>query len=57
MVESTVGVPLISPVVASMEIPFGNPGDIDQEITAPPLAVGETEFIGVPLVRTNALGL
>ena len=57
MVESTVGVPLISPVVASMESPLGNPGEIDQEMTAPPLEVGETEFIGVPLVRTKAFGL
>ena len=36
-VESTLGVPLISPVDASMSRPVGNVGSIVQVMTVPPL--------------------
>ena len=38
--ESTVGVPEISPVAVSKARPVGKSGEIDQESTAPPAAVG-----------------
>ena len=52
-----VGVPLMAPVVESMERPAGSEGDTDQEVTVPPLEVGVTVVIAVPLVRVNEFGL
>ena len=52
----TVGVPLIAPVEVSKESPVGSDGEIDQEVTAPPLDVGVTVVIVVPLVSDNELG-
>tara|TARA_A200000159_G_C7179777_1_gene279056 strand:+ start:553 stop:687 length:135 start_codon:yes stop_codon:yes gene_type:complete len=37
--------------------PVGSVGEIDQELTAPPLADGVTDVIATPLVRINELGL
>ena len=37
--------------------PVGNPGLIDHETTGPPLEVGETAVIAVPLVSVKELGL
>ena len=51
------GVPLIAPVVESIERPAGREGDTDQEVTVPPLAVGVTVVMAVPLVSVNELGL
>ena len=52
-----VGVPLISPVEESIESPAGRVGETDHEVMAPPLAVGVTEVMAVPLVRVNVFGL
>ena len=52
MVESTVGVPLISPVDESMLIPVGSAGEIDQVTTGPPLTVGVPVVITASLVST-----
>ena len=49
--ETTVGVPLISPVAASIVNPVGRAGEIVHELTAPPLTNGVTAPIGAPLVR------
>ena len=46
--ESTVGVPLISPVDASIETPVGNAGWISQLSTAPP------RWVGVPVVMDKS---
>ena len=55
--DTTVGVPLISPVVPSKFKPLGSDGEIVQDVIIPPLAVGDTEDIAVPTVSTNELGL
>ena len=51
------GLPLILPVVASMDRPLGNAGWIAHEVTVPPLYVGVTSVMAVPFVSTNELGL
>ena len=56
-VESTVGVPLISPVFESMLSPPGRAGDIVHETTGPPFEFGITAVIAVPLVSVKILGL
>ena len=55
--ERTVGLPLISPVVASIDMPLGRAGWIVHEVTVPPLNVGVTAVMAVPLVSTKELGL
>ena len=55
-VDNTVGVPLITPVDESIARPNGRSGEISQEVTEPPSAVGEAADIGEPLVSTNELG-
>ena len=57
VVERTVGVPLISPVDESIERPDGRLGEIDQVTTAPPLDVGLTGDIAMPLVSVKEFGL
>ena len=52
-----VGVPLMAPVDESRERPAGSEGETDQEITVPPLSVGETVVMAVPLVSVNEFGL
>ena len=52
-VESALGVPLISPVDASIFKPVGSPGLIDQLTTGPPPTFGIPVVIGVPFVSTN----
>jgi len=52
-----VGVPLMAPVVESMERPAGSEGETDQEVTVPPLEVGVAVVIAVPLVSVNEFGL
>ena len=52
-----VGVPEITPVEVSRDKPAGNAGDIAQDTTAPPLAVGVTDVIAVPLASVNEFGL
>ena len=51
------GVPLMAPVEASRDNPDGSEGETDQEVTGPPLAVGVTVVMAVPLVSENVLGL
>ena len=53
MVEevTAVGVPLMSPLEASIERPAGRVGEIVQETTVPPLADGVAAVIAVPFVK------
>ena len=55
--ETTEGVPLIAPVVESMERPVGSDGETDHVVTVPPLTVGVTVVMAVPLVNVNEFGL
>jgi hypothetical protein len=50
---TVVGVPEIAPVVLDRVRPAGSEGDTDQEVTAPPVEVGETVVIAVPLVSAG----
>ena len=52
-----VGVPLMAPVEESRERPGGRDGETDQEVMAPPLTVGVTVVMAVPLVKVNEFGL
>ena len=51
------GVPEMAPVEESSERPAGREGETDQEVTGPPLAVGVTVVMAVPLVSVNEFGL
>ena len=51
------GVPEMAPVEESMDNPDGSEGETDHEVTAPPLELGVTVVIAVPLVSVNELGL
>ena len=50
---TVVGVPEIAPVVLDRVRPAGSEGDTDQEVTAPPLEVGETVVMVVPFVNAG----
>ena len=50
------GVPPIPPVVASKVRPLGSDGEIDHEVTGPPLAVGVVSKENSPFVKVNELG-
>ena len=50
---TVVGVPEIAPVVLDRVRPAGSEGDTDQEVTAPPVEVGETVVIAVPFVSVG----
>jgi hypothetical protein len=50
---TVVGVPEIAPVVLDKVRPAGSDGETDQEVTAPPLEVGETVVMAVPLVNAG----
>ena len=54
---TAVGVPEIAPVEESNDRPAGSDGETDQEVTAPPLVVGVTVVMAVPLVKVNEFGL
>ena len=54
---TAVGVPLMVPVEESIANPAGRDGEIDQEVTGPPLVVGVTVVIAVPLVSVNEFGV
>jgi hypothetical protein len=54
---TAVGVPLMAPVDESRDKPDGREGETDQEVTGPPLAVGVTVVMAVPLVNVNVFGL
>ena len=49
--EIAVGVPEIAPVVAEMERPAGNEGEIVHVETGPPVAVGVTVVMAVPFTN------
>ena len=53
---SAVGVPEMVPSVVLKVKPAGSEGEIDHEVMAPPLMVGVTEVMAVPLVRMNESG-
>ena len=52
-----VGVPLITPVDESIANPAGSVEETDQEITVPPLDVGDAGDIREPFVKVNGLPL
>lgn len=49
------GVPEIAPVEESMDRPVGSDGDATHDVTVPPLEVGVSVVIAVPLVNVNEL--
>ena len=51
------GVPEIAPVEESSDNPAGSEGDTDHEVTVPPLVVGVTVDMVVPLVSVSEFGL
>ena len=55
--EIAVGVPEISPFEVEKVSPAGRVGEIDHDVTAPPLEIGVTDVIATPLVSVNELGL
>ena len=52
-----VGVPEMAPVDESIDRPAGSDGETDHEVTGPPLALGVTVVMAVPLVKVNEFGL
>jgi len=52
-----VGVPEIAPVEVLKERPAGSDGEIDQEITVPPLTLGVAVVMAESLVSVNGLPL
>ena len=53
--ETAVGVPEMAPVELENRRPAGSAGEIDQETTVPPPALGVTVVMAVPLVSVNGL--
>ena len=53
--ETAVGVPEMAPVELENSRPAGSVGEIDQETTVPPPALGVTVVMAVPLVSVNGL--
>lgn len=53
----TVGVPLMAPVVESIERPAGREGETDHVTTAPPLEVGVTAVMAESFASVNELGV
>ena len=47
----------MAPVEESSERPDGRDGETDQDVMVPPLRVGVTVVMAVPLVRVNEFGL
>ena len=54
---TSVGVPLMAPVEVSNDKPSGSVGEIDHEVTAPPLEVGMTVDKATFFVSVKELGL
>ena len=52
-----VGVPEIAPVEVEKERPAGTAGEIDQDVTAPPLEVGVAVVIAESFVKVNGVPL
>ena len=53
--DTAVGVPLIAPVELENRRPAGKLGEIVQEVTVPPPALGVAVVMVVPLVKVNGL--
>ena len=53
---NSVGVPEMVPSVVLNDRPPGRDGEMDQVTTSPPLTVGLTEVMAVPLVSVNESG-
>ena len=51
------GVPEMAPVEESRDSPDGRDGETDHVVTVPPLEVGVTVGMAVPLVKVNEFGL
>ena len=47
----------MAPVEESSESPVGRDGETDHEVTVPPVVVGVTVVMAVPLVKVNVFGL
>ena len=56
LVLNSVGVPEMVPSVVLKVRPPGSVGEMDQVTTAPPLTVGVTDVIAVPLVNVKESG-
>ena len=56
-VVTAVGVPEMAPVEESSDSPAGSDGETDHVVTGPPLVVGVTVVIAVPLVNVKEDGL
>jgi hypothetical protein len=55
--DTAVGVPEIEPFEVEKESPAGSVvGEIDHEVTEPPVLVAVAVVIAVPFVRVNELG-
>ena len=54
---TAVGVPLIVPFEVSSDKPAGRDGETEYDMIVPPVAVGDTDVICVPLVSVNVFGL
>ena len=52
-----VGVPLIVPFAVFRDKPAGSEGETDHVVTVPPVVVGVTVVMAVPLVSVNVFGL
>lgn len=52
-----VGVPEIAPLVVENDSPAGSDGEIDQDVTVPPLTLGLAIVMAVPLVNVNGVPL
>ena len=55
--DTVVGVPEMAPVEESKASPDGSEGETDQVVMAPPVALGVTVVMAVPLVSVNEFGL
>ena len=56
LVIAAVGVPQIVPLLVSKVRPVGRDGEIDHEVTEPPVLVAVAVVIAVPFVSVNELG-
>tara|TARA_Y100001933_G_scaffold223622_1_gene235273 strand:+ start:295 stop:474 length:180 start_codon:yes stop_codon:yes gene_type:complete len=54
---TAVGVPEIDPFEVENDSPAGSAGEIDHEVTEPPVLVAVAVVIAVPFVRVNELGV
>jgi hypothetical protein len=53
--ETSVGVPQIVPLLVSKFRPVGSEGEIDHEVTEPPVLIAVAVVIAVPFVSVNEL--